>query len=252
MNSCQSYQELISSLIDRELSQAEESRIREHIRTCSQCAALYEAFSAVRESIDGSLEDPPPLLHEEIMAGVRGAELRKRRKLSPALRLVLTTAACAALVFGVTYGLAPALQRGAAAPVKMAAQANSVPYGVAENYSFAPQEDCAIEAEEACPAEVAAPDAVPVPPQEAADSLQESRFARAESPALDTESVRALLGGQSVEDPGDLAPLGTCLLKDDVLELYDLDGAICYRLGAEGILYRTDLDRAQVEALLNP
>ena len=44
MNSCDYYQELISSLIDGEISHDEHEALMAHLNTCSRCNAMYAVF----------------------------------------------------------------------------------------------------------------------------------------------------------------------------------------------------------------
>ena len=101
MNSCEHYQELISRLVDADVSREEYEELLAHMNTCSRCSALYAVFYDLSEII-GSEESTelPEGLHENIMAGVRRSDLEKknRRALSVWRRTALTAAACAALI----------------------------------------------------------------------------------------------------------------------------------------------------------
>ncbi|MBR1566424.1 MAG: zf-HC2 domain-containing protein [Oscillospiraceae bacterium] len=100
MNSCEYYQELISSLVDGEISQEENEALMLHLNSCSRCNAMYAVFHDLSDILS---EDPEPLpegLHENIMAGVRRSEIMKknRRMRRIGLRTAMTAAACAVLV----------------------------------------------------------------------------------------------------------------------------------------------------------
>ena len=45
MTDCEKCREMISCLLDGELSQAEQSFVREHIAACPECRSVYDAFS---------------------------------------------------------------------------------------------------------------------------------------------------------------------------------------------------------------
>lgn len=95
--------ELISCLLDGELSESEEAEVREHIAACDECKSVYDAFAALSGSVS-QLEEPPEGLHEDIMAAVS----RERRKKPRVVWLrALSAAACLALVVfaGVRFGL---------------------------------------------------------------------------------------------------------------------------------------------------
>lgn len=69
-------QRMISCLLDGELSEAEQSLVREHIASCPECRSVYDAFSAVSEQMHE--EEPlPDGLHEKIMSGIRQSRRRK-------------------------------------------------------------------------------------------------------------------------------------------------------------------------------
>ncbi len=86
--------ELISLLIDGELTDAESTGVREHVASCPECRRVYEAFSTMSQSLREP-EDVPEGLHEDIMSGIR----RSQEKHPRALRIRwLAAAACLALV----------------------------------------------------------------------------------------------------------------------------------------------------------
>lgn len=109
MNSCEYYQELISSLVDGEISQEENEALMLHLNSCSRCNAMYAVFHDLSDILS---EDPEPLpegLHENIMAGIRRSEIMKknRRMRRIGLRTAMTAAACAVLVLFAAVGFTP-------------------------------------------------------------------------------------------------------------------------------------------------
>ena len=110
MNSCDYYQELISSLIDGEISHDEHEALMAHLNTCSRCNAMYAVFHDLSDTLAEEIEPLPEGLHENIMAGVRRSEIiRKNRRLRKlGLRTALTAAACAVLVLFAARGVTPA------------------------------------------------------------------------------------------------------------------------------------------------
>lgn len=48
MIDCEKCREMISCLLDGELSQAEQSLVREHIASCPECRSVYDAFRQCR------------------------------------------------------------------------------------------------------------------------------------------------------------------------------------------------------------
>lgn len=109
MNNCEMYQELISRLMDGELSRDEYAALDTHMENCAECSAMYAVFASLSDIIGGEDEPLPEDLHENIMAGVRRSAMIKhnRRRLSKPVRNALTAAACAALVLFASRGLAP-------------------------------------------------------------------------------------------------------------------------------------------------
>lgn len=103
MTDCEKCREMISCLIDGELSQAEQSFVREHIASCPECRSVYDAFSAVSEQMHE--EEPlPDGLHEKIMSGIKA---KPKKKTGIVWIKYLSVAACLALVIfaGVKSGM---------------------------------------------------------------------------------------------------------------------------------------------------
>ena len=76
MTDCEKCREMISCLLDGELSQAEQSFVREHIAACPECRSVYDAFSAVSAQLHE--EEPlPDGLHEKIMSGIKAKPKKK-------------------------------------------------------------------------------------------------------------------------------------------------------------------------------
>ena len=110
MSSCEKYQELISRMVDGDLSQKEQKELLAHIETCPECAALYQAISLLSEKISGELEESPLDLRDNVMAEIRREEIHKRNRLPTILRAVMSAAACLAVIVGVYLGVS--LTRG--------------------------------------------------------------------------------------------------------------------------------------------
>ena len=50
MTKCKTYQELISRMIDEDLTEAERSELSKHVKRCPDCAAVYVAFARCRKA----------------------------------------------------------------------------------------------------------------------------------------------------------------------------------------------------------
>lgn len=103
MIDCEKCREMISCLLDGELSQAEQSLVREHIASCPECRSVYDAFSAVSEQMHEE-ESLPDGLHEKIMSGIKA---KPKKKTGIVWIKYLSVAACLALVIfaGVKSGM---------------------------------------------------------------------------------------------------------------------------------------------------
>lgn len=109
MSGCEYYQELISRMLDGDLSRDERAALAEHLGTCRECAAMYQAFSALSDTISSDLAEPPEELCDNIMAELRRSEIIRRnrkRGLSRQVKSLIAAAACAALVLAAVGGVA--------------------------------------------------------------------------------------------------------------------------------------------------
>ena len=98
MMECEYYRELISCLIDGELSEAEEIELADHLRACPECAALHAAFADLSSLMEEDMEDAPESLCVNVMSELRRAEIIKKNRRKSAVKAVLATAACAVFV----------------------------------------------------------------------------------------------------------------------------------------------------------
>ena len=86
MSNCELYQEMISRMIDDELSEEERTVLARHLDTCLECSALYAAFSGLSAAIADDLEAPPEELSDNIMAELRRADIQVKNRRKPRLR----------------------------------------------------------------------------------------------------------------------------------------------------------------------
>jgi len=98
MNRCDYYQELISRMLDGELSQQESQDLAEHLESCSECSLVYSAFSALSETMGEDLDEAPESLHLNVMAELRRQEIIKKNKKARRIKHLLAAAACLVLV----------------------------------------------------------------------------------------------------------------------------------------------------------
>lgn len=267
MSDCKSNQELISRLLDEELTESEKAALAEHLAGCRECSALYQAFSAVSGAIQEDLEEPPEALHENIMAELRRGEIKKKNRLSRPVRAALATAACAVLVIAAAAGVLPNLRMGrTAASYTMSADsaASAVqPREAEEKAKAAPAEAVAEEADEA-PVLREAPSAGAADLEAssyqysmdaAVDAAEETVWTLPEN--WDLDALLALLDGQPAGDL-QLTPeqvytlLTTADGAEAVLTLYRQGTDLYYNNPADSRLYRTNCDIKVLESALFP
>ncbi len=113
--SCEYYQALMSRLLDGDLTAEEQAAAQEHIRSCPDCARVWDAFCQMGEAIRGeAMVEPPPALARGVMdrvaahsrpapapIPVQSHRLRSWKKLAAAACFVVLVAAGAVTgVFG--------------------------------------------------------------------------------------------------------------------------------------------------------
>lgn len=92
---CNEIRELISSMLDHELSAEDSAIVAEHLADCPECMRVFEAFHAISVSLE-ELEDVPEGFTEAVMHKINTpAPVKKRR---PAYLRIAGLAACLALV----------------------------------------------------------------------------------------------------------------------------------------------------------
>ena len=188
MNGCQEYQELISRMLDEDLSKAERDALAEHIKRCPDCAAVYVAFRSLSESLSEDLVEPSPDLHEKIMADVRREAVRTRNSAQHHHRrwhTVMTAAACLLLVVAAAMSFPKIAGRKGAQQAPAAVSQETVLTGAAE--AEEPMADQAVRAEEKGGGFLmqAAPNAVPGEDSVKEEAVEEE--AVEEAPAQECE-----------------------------------------------------------------
>ena len=235
MKYCAYYQELISRLIDREITPEEGEELAAHARECEECRAVYTAFVSLSDALSGDLVDAPEELGENVMAEIRRAELWKQNR-GPRrqLRRWAALAACAVLVVGVGALTLPRLL-GSKSSAK-AAETQSVYYAEAPAMAASASGEAAAyenAAADLSPAEkepIAVSDSFAAPASETTKSEEEMIYeaiARSEEPETVAKivdvtgqgrgkSIAALLVGTPGDLPAGLTPDHRFLLRFDV------------------------------------
>ena len=102
MNTHEDYQALISRLLDEDnsLTAEENADLQAHLAACPECAAMYNAFSALSGFVGGELEDPPEELRANVMAEIRREEIRRKNRRAFGWTGFVAAAAVLALIVG--------------------------------------------------------------------------------------------------------------------------------------------------------
>lgn len=199
MKNCDTYQELISRMLDGDLSKAERDELAAHVRSCPDCAAVYVAFRSLSENLGSDQEEPPTSVHENIMAEVRRDGLRRRNSVHRSHRgwhAALTAAACVVLIAAAGLSLPRIVGRsGAAAPAEVPMAAQSLYQTEAVTEEAAPMEREA--AYGLVDAKNSAQSADDVPAEEPAEAAAELPEPAADSLWADTGRVLTLDEEQS-------------------------------------------------------
>ena len=114
MRSCEEYQAWASCLIDGELDAERERELRQHAAHCEECRAVLDAFTALSDSVEDALVEPPETLHENVMAEIRRENIKPVPR--PAFRFRRQWAAAAGLAVVLLAGLSIAQRNRAAEP----------------------------------------------------------------------------------------------------------------------------------------
>ena len=241
MNSCEFYQELISSMADGELSAEEQAVLAPHLEHCPDCAALYEAFQSISGLIAGDLAEPPEVLSENVMAELRRADIRAKSRKQKHWKGPLATAACLAVVIAAAWLMPNLFRAGSSAPAEMSAAASDQAAPRAEEY--------AVPAEGIAPA-AAGTDTVSAPEagaQEAAVPAESAEIGSVdEAPAEEPDvlpaqftagSREAAVEGEFITLEGESAASFAALLNGDEAQLpaqqEDAACTVCYSIEQE-------------------
>ena len=111
---CERVQQLISAMLDGELSAGERTEMEKHIATCDECSAMCVSFAAITGSL--TMEDPPPALYGQIMAKLRPEKKRQRVSRLMQYRPALAGAACFVILLGAILLLRGPSGKGSGAP----------------------------------------------------------------------------------------------------------------------------------------
>lgn len=100
---CNEIRELISCMLDNELSAEESALVTEHVAGCPECMRVFEAFHAVSVTFE-EMEEVPAGFTADVMERIHAAAAPKKR--NPRILRYVAMAACCALVLMVGSGFA--------------------------------------------------------------------------------------------------------------------------------------------------
>lgn len=101
MTDCDKYIEMMSAMIDGELTSEQETELRTHIDECKDCKRVYNAFKGISDALSDELVTPPDKLVKGVMYKISVQKKANRRF---AFGRFTAIAACLALVlFGASH-----------------------------------------------------------------------------------------------------------------------------------------------------
>ncbi len=125
MSDCQKYIEMISAMVDGELTAEQEAELRTHIDRCWECAKVYDAFMGISDVLADDMVAPPETLAKGIMYKIN---LNKKGGASRRFAVGRFTAIAACLVlvlFGAShFGLLDGLNLGSSSPKDLSKSAD--------------------------------------------------------------------------------------------------------------------------------
>lgn len=253
MNSCEFYQELISRMVDGELSAEEQAVLAPHLENCPECAALAEAFKSISGVIAGDMAEPPEALTENVMAELRRAEVSAKNRKKIRWKGPLATAACLTVIVAATWLLPNMFRAGSAAPAEMPAAASDQAAPQTREYA-----ETAEEAEENTVAAAGTATETGAAPKEAEpESAASAEYAEAysmddgamegleEDFSAQAYSARSsgISGGEYILLEDDSAAYFSALLSGSEAQLPDREADAVYTIGysIEGAQYSVQL-----------
>lgn len=129
MSDCDKYIEMISAMVDGELTAEQEAELRTHIDQCGECARVYDAFLGISDALAEDLIAPPETLAKGVMYKIK---MQKKGGNRFAFGRYTAIAACLALIlFGAShFGLLDGLNMGSNAPAAMSKAADESMYAM--------------------------------------------------------------------------------------------------------------------------
>ena len=215
MSSCEYYQELISRLVDDELSAEEQAVLVSHLEHCPDCAALVQAFQSISGVIAEDLEEPPEALSENVMAELRREAIKTKNRKKRRWKGPLATAACLAVVIAAAWLMPNMFRADSAAPAEMSAAASDYAAPQSPEYALPAEGIDPGSAEAGAAPEEADLETAPAEAAEAYSMEEEAAAEPEEAPSAQVYATGAsrTSGGEYIALDGDRAAAFAALLS---------------------------------------
>lgn len=207
MKDCLKYQEMISAMLDGELTHEQQRELEEHLLLCPECRAMHTAFLSLSEALDGDVTSVPARLHDKIMTGVKAVEKKRKRPLLTVLRPYMAAAACLVVIVAAVL----AAREGGLLDGTTKAADNCAAPDNAKSYQYASTESATVEAKEVEAEETAVQDAAPA--EGLIKSQEKAEMDQIESVTEDTTAESSTV--ETTPDPIELDAV-ECLLTTTV------------------------------------
>lgn len=235
MSSCEYYQELISRLVDDELSAEEQAVLVSHLEHCPDCAALVQAFQSISGVIAEDLAEPPEALSENVMAELRREELKIKNRKTFRWKGPLATAACLAVVIAAAWLMPNMFRADSAAPAEMSAAASDYAAPQAPEYALPAEGIDSGSAEAGAAPEEADLETAPAEAAEAYSMEEEAAAEMEEAPSAQVYATGAsrTSGGEYIALDGDRAAALAALLSGSEAPLPEREADAVYIVSYE-------------------
>ena len=100
MTDCEKYIELISCLVDGELSEEQEAELRAHIGVCPECKRVYEAFAGFSDALEADIAEVPEGLAKGVMYRIEKTQKSSKPHLFAFGRFTAIAACLVLILFG--------------------------------------------------------------------------------------------------------------------------------------------------------
>ena len=235
MSSCEYYQELISRLVDDELSAEEQAVLVSHLEHCPDCATLVQALQSISGVIAEDLAEPPEALSANVMAELRREAIKTENRKKRRWKGPLATAACLAVVIAAAWLMPNMFRADSAAPAEMSAAASDYAAPQAPEYALPAEGIDSGSAEAGAAPEEADLETAPAEAAEAYSMEEEAAAEMEEAPSAQVYATGAsrTSGGEYIALDGDRAATFAALLSGSEAPLPEREADAVYIVSYE-------------------